>query len=130
MHYASRVTGPSGTVFSRWPNLQEKVLVFVWIFHRISGLLLIFLLFLQLVTGCFQSSPSNSEMVKTLARLHNHPVVIGLLAFLIIFHALYGLRTIFMDLGARRERLLFWIATILGLVLFVGFLVFYAMVSA
>ena len=117
-------------VSSQWPHSQENCLVFVWVFHRISGLLLIFLLCLQLVTGVFQSSASNSETVKTLALLHNHPVLIGLLAFLIILHALYGLRTILMDLGVRRERLLFWIATTLGLLLFVGFLVFFAMVSA
>jgi len=104
--------------------------VFVWIFHRISGVLLVFLLTLQLLTGFFQSSPSNSETVKTLARLHNHAVLVGLLVFLIIFHALYGLRTILMDLGSRRERLLFWIATILGVMLFVGFLVAFAMVNA
>ena len=104
--------------------------MFVWIFHRISGLLLIFLLSLQLLTGYFQSSPSNSETVKALARLHNHAILVGLLVFLIIFHGLYGLRTILMDLGVRRERLLFWIATILGLALFVSFLAAFAMVNA
>ncbi len=104
--------------------------MFVWVFHRISGVLLIFLLSLQLLTGFFQSSLSNSETVKALAGLHDHAILVSLLAFLIIFHALYGLRTILMDLGVRRERLLFWIATTLGVVLFVGFLAAFAMVNA
>lgn len=104
--------------------------MFVWMFHRISGVLLIFLLSLQLLTGLFQSSPSNSETVKALARLHDHAILVNLLAFVIIFHALYGLRTILMDLGVRRERLLFWIATTLGVVLVIGFLAAFAMVNA
>jgi succinate dehydrogenase/fumarate reductase cytochrome b subunit len=104
--------------------------VFVWVFHRISGLLLIFLLAFQLVTGLFQASISNSQVVKTIAGLHNHAVLNSLLAFLVIFHGLYGVRTILMDLGVRRERLLFWTCTILGLALFVGFLAALAMVYA
>ena len=104
--------------------------MFVWIFHRISGVLLIFLLSFQLFTGFFQASSSNSELVKTFAALHSHAtpsgkLLNGLLVFLVIFHALYGVRTILMDLGVRRERLLFWICTILGLVLFAVFAVVY-----
>ncbi len=99
--------------------------MFVWVFHRISGVLLIFLLIFQLSTGFFQASSSNSELVRTVAPLHRHPVAICLLVFLLIFHALYGVRTILMDLGLERERLLFWICNILGLILFAVFLVLY-----
>jgi len=99
--------------------------MFIWIFHRISGLLLIFLLFFQLVTGFFQASTSNLELVKTIAALHKHMVLNFLLVFSVIFHALYGLRTILMDLGLRREKLLFWGCTIAGLVAFAGFLILY-----
>jgi succinate dehydrogenase/fumarate reductase cytochrome b subunit len=99
--------------------------VFVWMFHRISGVLLIVLLSLQLFTGFFQASSSNVEMVKTLAALHRHMAANCLLVFCVIFHALYGVRTIVLDLGVKRERLLFWVCTILGSVLFVVFLVCY-----
>ena len=40
-------------------------------------------------------------------------------------NALYGLGMIVMDFGLRRERLLFWLCTLLGSVLFGAFLVVY-----
>jgi len=99
--------------------------VFVWIFHRISGLLLIVLLAFQFCTGLVQASSAQTESLKTAAALHQHAAVNCLLVFLVIFHGLYGLRTILLDLGMRRERLLFWSCTLLGTVAFTAFLVFY-----
>ncbi len=100
--------------------------MFVWVFHRISGILLIFLLIFQLSTGFFQASSSNSELVRTVALLHRHAVSLYLLVFLLIFHVLYGVRTMLMDLGLQRERLSFWVCTILGLILFAVFIVLYS----
>ena len=105
--------------------------MFVWIFHRVSGILLIFLIVFQLSTGFFQASTSNSELVKAAADLHNHATLNCLMVFLFIFHALYGVRTILIDLGVKAEKLLFWASTITGLVLFAVFLVlFFTLVSA
>ncbi len=99
--------------------------MFVWIFHRISGALLIFLLVFQFSTGFLQASSTQAEWLKTAAALHRHAPMICLLVFLVIFHGLYGLRTILLDLGLKRERLLFWGCTGLGSVVFAAFLVFY-----
>ena len=99
--------------------------MFVWMFHRISGVVLIGLLTLQLCTGFFQASLSNTAWVKAVAALHRHPAVNCLLVFCVIFHALYGLRTIVLDLGVKRERLLFWTFTLLGSLLFAAFLASY-----
>ncbi len=99
--------------------------MFVWAFHRISGVVLIGLLAFQLFTGFFQASSSNSAAVQTMAALHRHAGINCLLVFCVIYHGLYGLRTIALDLGMKRERLLFWICTIAGSVLFAGFLVEY-----
>lgn len=96
--------------------------MFVWIFHRISGALLIVLLAFQLTTGFFQASYANSDMVKTMADLHKHRELNCVLVFLVLFHALYGVRTILIDLGVKAERKLFWACTILGSVLFAVFL--------
>ncbi len=97
--------------------------MFVWIFHRISGLLLIVLLSLQLLTGFFQAGESSSDLAIT---LHKHAVLNCLIVFLFVFHSLYGIRTILMDLGLGREKLLFWCSNALGLVIYVVFLVLYA----
>jgi succinate dehydrogenase cytochrome b556 subunit len=101
------------------------VRMFIWIFHRLSGVLLIFLLVFQLSTGFFQASSSQSEWVRTAAALHRHPPLVCLLVFLVVFHGLYGLRTILLDLGLKREKLLFWLFTLLGSVCYGGFLVLY-----
>lgn len=98
--------------------------VFVWIFHRISGVLLIFLIGFQLFTGFFQASSSNSQAVKAVAELHKHEINC-LMVLLLVFHSLYGIRTILMDLGVKAEKLLFWVSTILGLILCAVFLVLY-----
>ena len=99
--------------------------MFVWVFHRISGILLIFLLGFQLCTGFFQASSSNQDMVKTMADLHEHPLLICLTVFLLIFHALYGIRTILLDAGLKHEKLLFWVCTLLATTSFVVFLVLF-----
>lgn len=99
--------------------------MFVWVFHRISGVLLIGLLAVQLFTGFFQASSSGEEAVRTVAALHRHAALNCTLVFLVIFHALYGLRTILLDLGVKREKSLFWVFTGVGCVLFAVFLVVY-----
>ena len=105
--------------------------MFVWIFHRVSGILLIFLIVFQLSTGFYQASTSNSELVKAAADLHNHATLNCLMVFLFIFHALYGVRTILIDLGVKAEKLLVWGSTVVGLVLYAVFLVlFFTLVAA
>ena len=99
--------------------------MFVWIFHRISGVLLAVFLLAQLVTGFCQASSSKLELVQAIAGLHRHAVLSCLLVLVAAFHALYGIRTILLDLGVQREKLLFWVATGLGWVFFGIFLVLY-----
>ena len=57
--------------------------------------------------------------------LHTNPLTDTLLIVLIVFHAFYGLRTVIVDLGLRKEKLLFWIFTLLGLVISAFLLVVY-----
>lgn len=99
--------------------------MFVWVFHRISGLLLILLVGLQIVTGFSQANSTETDIAQVAAKLHNHPLLICLLVFLFTFHSLYGVRTILMDVGLRREKAVFWGATLLGIVFFSAFLAFY-----
>ncbi len=99
--------------------------MFVWIFHRISGVVLIFVLGFQLFSGFFQASSSNMAWVETMAGLHKHTTLNCVLVFMAIFHAAYGIRTIVLDLGAKREKLVFWVCTIVATILCVVFLILF-----
>lgn len=92
--------------------LGEKSM-FVWIFHRISGLLLILLLGLKVLTSFFLMTKAQKPDWALV--LHTNPLSDTLLILLIVFHAFYGLRTVIIDLGVRKEKLLFWIFTLLSL---------------
>jgi succinate dehydrogenase/fumarate reductase cytochrome b subunit len=106
-------------------KVREDLPVFVWLFHRISGILLVVLLPLQMATGILQGGSSG---LKTANLLHGDMILNTLLAFLVIFHGLYGVRTILLDLGLKWEKQLFWVFTLLGVVLFAGFLYFFYVV--
>jgi succinate dehydrogenase/fumarate reductase cytochrome b subunit len=94
--------------------------VFVWLFHRISGVLLVVLLPLQILTGVLQATSDSTARV--MRDVHAHVLLNIVLAFLVVFHGVYGVRAILLDLGVKREKLLFWICTAVGVVVFVGFL--------
>lgn len=97
--------------------------MFVWVFHRVSGLLLIALLGIKFLTSFFLMT-KNQKPDWALV-LHTNKLTDTLLIILVVFHGLYGLRTIIMDMGSRREKLLFWVFTILGVVLSAGLLAVY-----
>lgn len=87
--------------------------MFVWVFHRISGVLLIVLLALKFATGYANSGRFGERWEKPFGAWHSLSVFQLMLLFLVIFHAGYGLRTILMDLGwIPREKLLFWVFTV------------------
>jgi succinate dehydrogenase/fumarate reductase cytochrome b subunit len=97
--------------------------MFVWIFHRISGLLLILLLGVKILTAFFLMTRGKKPDWALV--LHTNPLIDALLIVLLVYHALYGLRTVVLDLGMRKEKALFWIFTVLGFVLSVALLALY-----
>jgi succinate dehydrogenase/fumarate reductase cytochrome b subunit len=97
--------------------------MFVWVFHRVSGLLLIVLLGIKFFTSFFLMTKDQKPDWAIV--LHANKLTDTLLIILVVFHALYGLRTVIMDMGARREKLLFWVFTILGVLLSAGLLAVY-----
>ncbi len=103
--------------------------MFVWLFHRISGILLVILLPVQLITGVFQIGSGTVQVSRTMAAVHGHAFLNSLLAFLVIFHGLYGVRTILLDCGVGHEKLLFWICSVSGILLFAAFLLLSMMVA-
>jgi len=95
--------------------------MFVWVFHRITGILLVVLLGLKFATSFFLMTKEQKPDWALV--LHTNPLSDTLLIIAVVFHALYGLRTVVIDMGLRREKLLFWLFTILGVIL-TGALIF------
>ncbi len=97
--------------------------MFIWVFHRISGLLLILLLGLKFMTSFFLMTKAQKPDWALV--LHTNPFADTLLIVFGVYHALYGLRTVIIDLGLRKEKLLFWISTLLGFVISALLLIIY-----
>jgi len=57
--------------------------------------------------------------------LHTNPLSDTLLIIAGVFHAFYGLRTVIIDLGVKKEKLLFWIFTILAALVSGALLIIY-----
>lgn len=86
--------------------------MFVWVFHRITGLLLIVLLSFKFLTSFFLMTKQQKPDWALV--LHTNPLIDTLLIISVVFHAFYGLRTVIIDTGIRKEKLLFWVFTLLG----------------
>jgi succinate dehydrogenase/fumarate reductase cytochrome b subunit len=97
--------------------------MFVWVFHRISGLILILLLGIKFFTSFFLMTKDQKPDWALV--LHTNPFSDTLLIILVVFHALYGLRTVIIDLGLKKEKTLFWIFTVMGVVFSVLLLFLY-----
>ncbi|NOZ20853.1 MAG: hypothetical protein GXP25_07160 [Planctomycetes bacterium] len=91
-----------------------------WLFHRISGIVLIPLMVFKLYTGLAITRDLPGAGCDMKALHCGTPTVDKLLLFFLVFHVLYGVRLVLIDLGIKWDRLLFWLATILGVVIFGG----------
>lgn len=97
--------------------------MFVWIFHRVSGLLLILLLGVKFLTSFFLMTKEQKPDWALV--LHTNPFIDTFLIVFLVFHAFYGLRTVILDLGVRKEKLLFWVFTLLSILSSAALLIVY-----
>ena len=97
--------------------------MFIWVFHRVTGLLLIGLLAVKFLTSFFLMPKAQKPDWALL--LHTNPLTDTFLIVAGVYHAFYGLRTIVIDLGVRKEKALFWIFTSLGTLVTAALLVIY-----
>ena len=97
--------------------------MFIWVFHRVTGILLIAFLAVKFLTSFFLMTRQQKPDWALL--LHTNPLVDTVLIISVVFHALYGLRTVIIDLGLRREKLLMWVFTVLGIAVSAALLVLY-----
>jgi succinate dehydrogenase/fumarate reductase cytochrome b subunit len=89
--------------------------MFIWLFHRLSGLTLVVLIGIKILTG-FYLLPKDNRPDWALS-LHRHPVIDVLIVVLFTFHSIYGIRTIIIDLGFRKEEFLFWSSNIIAAII-------------
>jgi len=97
--------------------------MFIWIFHRASGLLLIVLLAVKFLTSFFLMTKGQKPDWALL--LHTNPLTDTFLIVAGVYHAIYGLRTVVIDLGLRKEKALFWISTAIGTLVTAALLIIY-----
>ncbi len=86
--------------------------MFIWLFHRISGVSLIVLIGVKILTSYFLFTKDKKP--DWALSLHRQPVLDVLILVLFTFHSIYGIRTIIMDLGYRNEKRLFLMSNIVA----------------
>jgi succinate dehydrogenase cytochrome b556 subunit len=101
--------------------------MFIWLFHRISGLTLMVLFGIKILTAFFLFT--KDQKPDWALSLHRNPVLDILILVLFTFHSFYGLRTLIIDLGYRREKQLFWVSNIAAAVISVALILLYFRVS-
>lgn len=90
--------------------------MFVWLFHRISGFILLVLVGIKILSGYGLTGELNFPRSDF---FHTNGVIDIFIIFLFIFHSLYGVRTLLIDMGLKRERALFWASSAAALVIFI-----------
>lgn len=101
--------------------------MFIWLFHRISGVSLIILFGIKILTSFFLFTKENKP--DWALSLHRQPVIDVLILILFTFHSIYGLRTILIDFGYRKEKRLFWLSNIVAGVISIILIYIYFIVS-
>jgi len=101
--------------------------MFIWLFHRISGVSLIILFGIKILTSFFLFTKDNKP--DWALSLHRQPVLDVLILILFTFHSIYGLRTIVLDFGYRKEKQLFWLSNIIASVISIILLYIYFITS-
>ncbi len=92
--------------------------MFVWVFHRISGLILILLMGFKIYSGFGVTGALGEDVIPYWTDLHSTLVVDLVAILLFIYHSMYGLRTCLIDLGIKKEKELFWGLSAVGMALY------------
>jgi succinate dehydrogenase/fumarate reductase cytochrome b subunit len=101
--------------------------MFIWLFHRISGVSLIILIGIKIFTSYFLFTKDKKP--DWALSLHRHPVLDVLILILFTFHSIYGLRTVAIDLGYKKEKQLFVLSNIVASLISAVLIYFYFRMS-
>lgn len=101
--------------------------MFIWLFHRTSGVALLLLFSLKIFSAYFLYTKDKKP--DWALGIHRNPVLDILILVLFTFHSLYGLRTIAIDFGYKKEKQLFWLSNALGCIISAALILLYAKVA-
>ena len=101
--------------------------MFIWLFHRISGVSLVLLIGIKILTSYFLFTKDKKP--DWALSLHRQPVLDVLILILFTFHSMYGLRTVIIDLGYRKEKQLFLLSNVLASVIAAALVYLYIRMS-
>ena len=119
--------GCSKKVLKKWSPNGTKLVMFIWLAHRTTGVLLIILFALKIFSAYFLYTKDKKP--EWALGIHRNPLVDILILVLFTFHSLYGLRTIVIDLGYTKERQLFWLSNVIGCLISAALIFLYAKVA-
>ncbi|MFQ6126735.1 MAG: hypothetical protein ACE5R6_19325 [Candidatus Heimdallarchaeota archaeon] len=88
----------------------------VWLVQRICAVFLIIGAPIKLITGYVLVRKLSIISVTSAYAWHLNPILDGMLVVGASFHVFYGIRTILLDLGMKREKELFWFVTLLSFI--------------
>ena len=101
--------------------------MFIWLFHRISGVSFVLLIGIKIFTSYFLFTKDKKP--DWALSLHRQPVLDVLILILFTFHSVYGLRTVIIDLGYRKEKQLFLLSNVLASVIAAALVYLYIRMS-
>lgn len=101
--------------------------MFIWLFHRISGVALIVLFGTKILTSYFLFTKEAKP--DWALSLHRNPVLDVLILVLFTFHSVYGVRNILLDFGYRNEKRLFFLSNFFASIISIVLLILYFKVS-
>jgi succinate dehydrogenase / fumarate reductase cytochrome b subunit len=107
-----------------WPT-NMKTGMWAWVGHRLTGLFLVFYIFMHLGFITTASLSEDGGDFNALMKTTSSPLFVAmdfLLVVVVIYHAMNGFRVILFDIGVgiKRQKLIFWICMAIAAVLIVA----------
>lgn len=106
-----------------WPR-NVRAGMYAWLFHRLTGLALVFYIILHIfVIASVNFGGGSFDAVMGVLTSKPFVIIDLILVAVVLYHGLNGIRIIFFDLGygIKNQRSIFWTMMAIGTVVFLFF---------